>query len=108
MDTEIDIQDVDFTLQSLIDMKVNDMKDEIAEIALKANKEAELEKQLKIVIDSWDGIEFILNTFKDSKDVFILGQVEDIVTLLEDSMVAITNIITNRFVGPLWEEVEPW
>eukprot|EP00360_Condylostoma_magnum_P000767 CAMPEP_0168314070 /NCGR_PEP_ID=MMETSP0210-20121227/6139_1 /TAXON_ID=40633 /ORGANISM="Condylostoma magnum, Strain COL2" /LENGTH=110 /DNA_ID=CAMNT_0008278391 /DNA_START=2552 /DNA_END=2884 /DNA_ORIENTATION=+ len=82
--TDIDVLDPEFTLKSLIDMRVNDKKDDLAEIALKAKKEAELEKQLKEVTDSWEGEELKTNEIKE-KDIFILTGVEDIITKLEDT-----------------------
>jgi dynein heavy chain len=104
---DIDTEDPNFTLNTLIDMKVNDKKDEISDVALKAKKEQELERQLKEIIDSWEGIEFQLNYLKE-KDAFILTSLEDIITQLEDTHVSLTSIITNRFIGPLYEHVEPW
>ena len=104
---KIDISDPSFTLQTLINMKVNDYKDEIADIALKAKKEMELEKQLNEIINSWENVEFQLKHDKD-KDIYTLTALDDIITLLDDTQVAITSIMTNRFIAPLYDQVEPW
>jgi hypothetical protein len=56
---------------------------------------------------AWENVEFTLALFKDYKDVWILTALDDIQTLLEESNVQITNITSNRFVGPIWERVEP-
>jgi hypothetical protein len=53
-------------------------------------------------------VEFTLKNYKDAKDVYVLSEIDDIITMLEDTNVALTSIITNRFIGPLWEIVEPW
>lgn len=107
LERDIDISDTTFTLQSLLDMKVNDKKDEISDIALKAKKEQELERQLNEVIKTWESVEFQLKYNKE-KDVHTLTQLEDIIILLEDTQVQISSIITNRFVGPLYDKVDPW
>ena len=39
------------------------------------------------VEDSWKQTEFIVLPHRDSKDVFILGGIDDIQALLDDSMV---------------------
>lgn len=74
---DIFLDDPDFTLKTLLELKVNDHKEEIAEIALKAKKEEELEKQLKEVVSSWDGIEFQFKYDKE-KEFFMFTDVEDI------------------------------
>lgn len=103
---EIEIYDEKFTLQTLLNMKVDDKKEQIADIALQAQKEEELLRSLQNVIDSWEEVNFTTNKHKE-KDLYMLGDVEEIQTQLEDSNVAITNITSNRFVQPIWETVEP-
>lgn len=44
------------------------------------------------VEDSWKQTEFIVLPHRDSKDVFILGGIDDIQALLDDSMVN-TNVV---------------
>lgn len=102
LNTDIDVYDPDFKLKSLIEMRVNDKKDDLAEIALKAKKEQELERQLKEILDSWEGEEFKLEEIKD-KETYKLVELDDITTKLEDTHVNLTSIITNRFIGPLFE-----
>merc|ERR1719487_825962 len=63
-----------------------------------------LEKVRKL----WEDQLLNVNTYKDSKDVFILGSVEDITVALEDSLVNISTIAGSRFVGPIRGEVEAW
>ena len=107
LERDIDITDSSFTLKTLIDMKVNDKKDEIADIALKAKKEQELERQLNEIIKAWDSVEFQLKEGKD-KDFYTLTALDDIITQLDETQVAINSIMTNRFVAPLYDKVEPW
>lgn len=40
------------------------------------------------VEDSWKSTEFVVLPHRDSKDVFILGGVDDIQAVLDDSMVS--------------------
>jgi dynein heavy chain len=107
LDTQIDIEDETFTLKNLLDMKVNDKREQIADIALRARKEEEIEKALNDLVLSWDGVEFQFKYDKD-KEYYTFTEIEDIQTKLEDTHVMLTTLISNRFVGPLFEKVDYW
>jgi dynein heavy chain len=97
-----------FTLGFLLENHVFDFKDEIGHISSQAGSEASLDEMLTKVVKLWNDAEFIVTPYRDSKDVFILGTVEDIQTLLEDSQVTIATIKSSRFIGPIKGEVERW
>ncbi|KAJ3216110.1 Dynein heavy chain 6, axonemal [Dinochytrium kinnereticum] len=102
------IRDDSLTLGKLIEIRVFDFKEEIGNISSQAGSEAALEEMLQKVVKIWSEAEFIVASYRDSKDVFILGSVEDIQTLLEDSQVTIATIKGSRFIGPIKAEVERW
>ena len=56
--------------------------------------------------DSWKSTEFPVIPFRDSKDVFILGGVDDIQVLLDDSQVNMATIAGSRYVGPIKARVD--
>ena len=45
---------------------------------------------------------------KDSKDVYILGNTDDIQQLLDDSNINIATIASSRHVGPIKSQVDEW
>jgi dynein heavy chain len=102
------VRDESFTLGRLMEIRAFDFKDEISNIAGQASSEAALEEMLSKVVKSWDDTEFIVLGYRDSKDVFILGAIDDIQTLLEDSQVTIATIKSSRFIGPIKSEVDRW
>ena len=53
-------------------------------------------------------LEFILNPYKESKDVFILGGVDDVMAVLEETQVLVQTILGSRFVGPMQKRVDEW
>ncbi|KNC97013.1 uncharacterized protein SPPG_09508 [Spizellomyces punctatus DAOM BR117] len=91
-----------------MDLRVFDFKDEISNVSSQAGSEAALEEMLGKVIKNWNEAEFIVASYRDAKDVFILGTVDDIQTLLEDSQVTIATIKGSRFIGPIRTEVDRW
>jgi dynein heavy chain len=104
---QVDINDPNFTLEDLLDSEVNDKRDEIAEVALRARKEEELEKQLNDVVAGWNGLEFHFK-YDREKDYYIFKDIDEIQTKLEDTQVVLSTIMANRFIGPLYERVDNW
>ena len=47
-------------------------------------------------------------TISHGKDVYILGGLDEIVALLDDSVVNISTIAGSRHVGPIKPRVEDW
>eukprot|EP00930_Biecheleria_cincta_P042962 TRINITY_DN29559_c0_g2_i1.p1 TRINITY_DN29559_c0_g2~~TRINITY_DN29559_c0_g2_i1.p1 ORF type:complete len:4097 (+),score=999.81 TRINITY_DN29559_c0_g2_i1:1152-12293(+) len=105
---EIDTEDENFTLGSLLGMGVDQHMEAIMEVSGKATAEQALEEMLDKIKKKWAEMELSLNSYKDSKDVFILGSTEEVTVELEDSLVNISTIAGSRFVGPIREEVEQW
>lgn len=69
-----------------------DFKDRIIQISTEATQEAALEQLLNKVLAKWNGVEFTVNAYKDLKDCFILGGVDDVTAALEDSMVTMVRL----------------
>lgn len=96
------------TLGGLIEKNVMKHCDVISAIATSAQQEAVLEEMLKKVTDAWATTEFEVKPYKESKDVFVLGSVEEVTVKLDDSIVTISTIMGSRFIGAIQEEVESW
>lgn len=58
--------------------------------------------------DSWKSAEYVVLPHRDSKDVFILGGIDEIQALLDDSQVNVATIASSRHVGPIKPKVEEW
>ena len=101
-------RDDTFTLGHIIDLHVFEFKEDIGQISSQASSESALEEMLSKVVKAWNELEFIIINYRDSKDVFILGSIDDIQTLLEDSQVTIATIKGSRFIGPIKLDVERW
>lgn len=69
---------VDTYLQALLDANVAAVKDALLTISTEATQESALEELLAKVTSKWASIEFTVMAYKDSKDVFILGAIDDI------------------------------
>lgn len=58
--------------------------------------------------ESWKALEFIVIPHRDSKDVFILGTLEEVQTVLDESNININTIASSRHVGPIKPRVDDW
>ena len=70
--------------------------EELTAVSVEATQEAALEELLARVTGKWANIEFAVHPYKDTKDVFILGGVDDVITVLEDSMLTMSTILASR------------
>lgn len=100
----LELENDDFTLNSLIELNVKKEKDKIGEIAQKAEKEKELEATYEKVASEWRKAIFETKQHKDA--YFILGSTEEVNNLLEESMVTLSNVLGARFVDIIREQVE--
>ncbi|GJQ70897.1 hypothetical protein Trydic_g814 [Trypoxylus dichotomus] len=96
------------TLHLLESLQVFNYPAELLEISGQASSEASLEALLKKVEESWKALEFIVVPHRDTKDVFILGSVEEIQTVLDESNINISTIASSRHVGPIKPRVDEW
>ena len=92
----------------LLDLKVNEFREEIETISTAATQENVLEEMLSKVENAWKPLEFVVNPYKESKDVFILGGVDDVMAVLEETQVLVQTILGSRFVGPMQKRVDEW
>ncbi len=95
-----------FTLGELVARHVMDHADAIAKIASEAVQEGLLEEGLQKVEAVWVDLELRILSYKDMRDTFILGPVEDISASLDESLVSVNMILGSRFVGPIREPVD--
>jgi dynein heavy chain len=104
---DFDIQDPEFTLQSLIDLNAVQFQEEISGIATQAQNEASLKAQIAGLEEQWKNIEFLTKPHRGG-DVPILDEIEDIYTTLDESIANVNMILGSRYVKPLREEAEIW
>ena len=78
------------------------------EISAKASGEAAIEMQLEEIKKKWLDLNFEVKSYRDYKDKFILGSVEDIVQALEDHQLKVQTMLGTRFVSAIKSDVEFW
>lgn len=84
------------------------MVDPITEVSGQASAEQALESLLKKVEYVWKETELSVISHRESKDVFILGGLDELQTLLDESYININTLAASRFVGPIKPRVDEW
>lgn len=100
--------DEEVTLDLLEQLNVFSFATELMEVSAQASSEAALELLLKKVEESWKTLEFIVISHRDAKDVYILGSLEEVQTVLDESNININTIASSRHVGPIKARVDDW
>ena len=77
--------------------------DAITDISGTASGEAQLEFSLAAVQKAWSKMEFNVNEFRETKNLYILGSLEEILTLLEDNQVTLQTMLGSRYIRTIQE-----
>ena len=96
------------TLSMLESNGIFDHKEYIAEISAVASGEFSLEQSLNKVINDWSELLLPTMNHRNQKDLWILGDLQDVITLCEDHSVTIATMMGSRFIQGIRDSVEVW
>jgi hypothetical protein len=93
----------------MLDAKVGSVKDAIIATSTEATQEATLEELLAKVVAKWAAIELSVIPYKDSKDVYILGSIDNIqASLYAWPPLAGTSGVLVVLPSPTFRCTSPW
>eukprot|EP00958_Prasinococcus_capsulatus_P007761 scaffold712_cov404-Prasinococcus_capsulatus_cf.AAC.19 len=98
--------DTRITLGTVLTSKATEHGELIMAVSTEATQEHALEEILHKTVSKWTSMDLVLNPYKEQKDVYILGSVEEIIAALEDSMVTMTALMSSRFVTGIRSEAD--
>ncbi|CAM9110379.1 unnamed protein product, partial [Ectocarpus fasciculatus] len=102
----IDPQD-DLTLNRLLELDAAAHIEQILEVTIAAEKEYNLEKSLNNMQKEWESIDFEVKPYKES-GTFVVGGIDDIVSLLDDHIVKTQTMRGSPFIRPIEKECKNW
>ncbi|PVD32839.1 hypothetical protein C0Q70_08286 [Pomacea canaliculata] len=99
-----------FTLANVFAMELHRYQDTITEIVTCASKEMGIEKGVKEVEETWNNIKFNVQAYMKgtSNRGYILGAVDEVLQILDDSSMNLQSMSASRFVGPFLNTVQNW
>lgn len=98
-----------FNLKTLLDFKIDLEFEKVDEISAFASGEATINGQLKEIAGFWESQAlFFVLPYRDSKDRFIIGDIEDTIAQLEDNQMSIQTMMGSKYVAEIRGAVELW
>ena len=97
----------DLTLQGLLDLDAAGFIEQIQEIQVGAEKEYNLERNLNAMKKEWETIEYEVKAYRDT-GTFIVGGIDDIITLLDDHLVKTQTMRGSPFIKPIEGVTKAW
>ncbi|KAM6297937.1 dynein axonemal heavy chain 10 [Aegotheles albertisi] len=99
-----------FTLENMFAMELHRHSDVISEIVGSAVKELSIEKGVKEIAETWEGLKFTVQMYCKGTEErgFILASVDEILEILDDNNVNLQSVLSSRFVGPFLSTVHCW
>jgi hypothetical protein len=76
-----------------------DHVEEIEDISGGAQGELQIENNMNAVKERWEEVLFTVVQYRDSKDRFIITDVEDLITMLEDDTMNVSTMMGSKFVA---------
>eukprot|EP00818_Percolomonas_sp_WS_P004783 CAMPEP_0117442044 /NCGR_PEP_ID=MMETSP0759-20121206/3945_1 /TAXON_ID=63605 /ORGANISM="Percolomonas cosmopolitus, Strain WS" /LENGTH=4215 /DNA_ID=CAMNT_0005233913 /DNA_START=112 /DNA_END=12759 /DNA_ORIENTATION=- len=105
---QVFIKNSTYTLRNLSTLGIYSQKDLVSSVSAMASGEADLIKMLDQIETVWGETEVATKQYRDYRNTFILGSVEEIMQLLEDHQVQIQTMIASPFVTGIKARVEQW
>lgn len=66
----------------------------------------QIENTMKVVAERWEEINFAVVGYRDTKDRYIIAEVEDLITQLEDDTMTVSTMMGSKFVSEIKASVE--
>ncbi|XP_014253708.1 dynein heavy chain 8, axonemal isoform X2 [Cimex lectularius] len=109
LNVKFEVDSYDFTLGHVMETKLLDHKFEVEDICVSAIKEKEIEAKLGQVQAEWKNVKLEFAHFKNKGELLIKGaETMEIIASLEDSMMVLNSLASNRFNKPFKKEIQQW
>uniref|UniRef100_A0A8C9XCP5 Dynein axonemal heavy chain 8 n=1 Tax=Sander lucioperca TaxID=283035 RepID=A0A8C9XCP5_SANLU len=106
---QFEVESDTFTLQNIMEAPLLKYKDDIEDICISSVKEKDIEAKLSQVKEVWSGQILNLMTFKDRGELMLKGaDTVEILTMLEDSMMVLGSLLSNRYSAFYKAEIQDW
>ncbi|XP_055595824.1 dynein axonemal heavy chain 8 [Uranotaenia lowii] len=107
--TKFEVESPDFTLGHVMLAPLLENKDDIEDICIGAVKENDIDTKLRQVIAEWSVVNLQFANFKTRGELLIKpGETLEVVSQLEDSIMIVSSLASNRFNAFFKKEIMLW
>ena len=98
-----------FKLGNILDAKLLNFDEEVQDVTMSAQKEADIERKYKEIERNWKDTELVLGEFKHRGLLVLKGdETNQIKEALEESQLQVGSMLASRFVAPFRSDVTEW
>ncbi|KAI5062354.1 hypothetical protein GOP47_0022893 [Adiantum capillus-veneris] len=97
----------EFSINDVLDLGIMPKIEEVRALTAVASKEYSFERTLDKMAAEWNGVLFVVLSYKDS-GTFILGGIDDIQQILDDQLVKIQSMCASPFIKFFEERAGKW
>ncbi|CDJ36189.1 LOW QUALITY PROTEIN: uncharacterized protein EMH_0009970 [Eimeria mitis] len=95
-------------LRQLEQMDIFSKRDFINEISTLASVQQSLGQTMDKITEVWEARELLVKPFDEDPNAFILGDISELLSIVEDHQISVQRMLHNPYVGVLKEKVEFW
>ncbi|KNE55648.1 hypothetical protein AMAG_01535 [Allomyces macrogynus ATCC 38327] len=107
--TEFNLDPEMFYLRNLLEAPLLKYREDLEDTCTAAVKEADIEVKLKQVIADWEDRSFVFAGFKTRGNLILKpASTSEIISAMEDSLMTLASLMSNRFNGPFKPEIQQW
>eukprot|EP01033_Poteriospumella_lacustris_P002495 gene2501-1816_t len=100
-------EDKQLLLGGILALNLHEFTADVEEICDQAAKELKIETTLQQLTERWKGIEWLMETYKDT-DIPLLKMAEEDFEALEADQLTVQGMLASRFVKQFLEEAQMW
>ncbi|KAM6082368.1 dynein axonemal heavy chain 8 [Chlamydotis macqueenii] len=106
---QFDIESDSFCLGNIMEAPILEHRDDIEDICISAIKEKDIEAKLSQIANIWGSQILSFSSFKGRGELLLRGnESSEIIMLMEDSLMILGSLLTNRYNTPFKKEIQSW
>ncbi|XP_055711493.1 dynein axonemal heavy chain 8-like [Phlebotomus papatasi] len=105
----LDINSDQFTLGTILEASILEVRDEIEDIGIAALKEKEIEEKLRQIDETWTNMNFPVAEFKGRGNFLLKGtETQDLLAQLDDTLLVLNSLAANRYNEVFMKRTRLW